>query len=68
MKTLVYVAAYLPQDGDSLLKLATEDKDRKAGLHLQIQKDKGIASIDYEPAQICLPMTRPPRFDKWSRI
>lgn len=28
-------------------KLATEDKDSKAAAHRQIQKDKGIASIDY---------------------
>ena len=47
IKTLVYVAAYLPKDGDSLLTLATSDKDSKAGPHLQILKDKGIASIDY---------------------
>jgi pimeloyl-ACP methyl ester carboxylesterase len=47
VKTLVYVAAYLPKDGDSLLSLATSDTDSKAGPHLQIQKDKGIASVDY---------------------
>lgn len=47
IKTLVYVAAYLPKDGDSLVSLATADHDSKAGPHLQILKDKGIASIDY---------------------
>lgn len=47
IRSLVYVAAYLPRDGQSLLTLATADKDSKAGAHLQIDKDKGIASIDY---------------------
>ncbi|MBO9547744.1 alpha/beta fold hydrolase [Caulobacter sp.] len=47
VKTLVYLAAYLPQDGDSLVSLAQQDPDAKIGPHLQIQKDKGIASIEY---------------------
>jgi len=47
IKTLVYLAAYLPQDGDSLVSLAQQDPDAKIGPHLQIQKDKGIASIEY---------------------
>ena len=47
IKTLVYVAAYLPQDGESLLTLATADKGSKVGPHLQIEKDKVIASVDY---------------------
>ncbi|WP_454761777.1 alpha/beta fold hydrolase [Caulobacter segnis] len=47
IKTLVYLAAYLPQDGDSLVSLAQRDPDAKIGPHLQIQKDKGIASIEY---------------------
>lgn len=47
IKTLVYLAAYLPQDGDSLVSMAQRDPDAKIGPHLQIQKDKGIASIEY---------------------
>lgn len=47
IKTLVYLAAYLPQDGDSLVSLAQQDPDAKIGPHLQIQKDKGIASVEY---------------------
>lgn len=47
IKTLVYLAAYLPQDGDSLVSLAQRDPDAKIGPHLQIQKDKGVASIEY---------------------
>jgi pimeloyl-ACP methyl ester carboxylesterase len=47
VKTLVFVAAYLPQDGDSLVSMANKDADAKIGPHLQIQKDKGIASIEY---------------------
>lgn len=47
VKTLVYLAAYLPQDGDSLVSLAQKDADAKIGPHLQIEKEKGIASIEY---------------------
>lgn len=47
IKTLVYVAAYLPQDGDSLLSLAQHDADAKIGPHLQIEKDKGVAVVEY---------------------
>lgn len=47
IKTLVYVAAYLPRDGESLLSLASSDKASSVGPHLQIQKDKGLASIEY---------------------
>jgi pimeloyl-ACP methyl ester carboxylesterase len=47
IRTLVYVAAYLPRDGASLLSLATSDKDSAVGPHLQIEKDKGLASIEY---------------------
>lgn len=46
VKTLVYVAAYLPRDGESLFSLATSDKDSAVGPHLQIQKYKGLASIE----------------------
>lgn len=48
IKTLVFVAAYLPHDGDSLLSLAQQDHDAKIGPHLQIDKDKGIAVVEYE--------------------
>jgi pimeloyl-ACP methyl ester carboxylesterase len=47
VRTLVYLAAYLPQDGNSLVSLAQRDPDAKVGPHLQIEKDKGIASIEY---------------------
>jgi pimeloyl-ACP methyl ester carboxylesterase len=47
VKTLVYIAAYLPQDGDSLVSMAQKDADAKIGPHLQIEKEKGIASIEY---------------------
>ncbi|CAB3746014.1 alpha/beta fold hydrolase [Paraburkholderia humisilvae] len=47
IKTLVFVAAYLPQDGDSLVSMAQHDADAKIGPHLQIDKEKGIASIEY---------------------
>ena len=47
IKTLVFLAAYLPQDSDSLVSMAQKDADAKIGPHLQIQKEKGIASIEY---------------------
>jgi pimeloyl-ACP methyl ester carboxylesterase len=47
IKTLVFVAAYLPHDGDSLVSMANQDHDAKIGPHLQIEKEKGIASIEY---------------------
>jgi pimeloyl-ACP methyl ester carboxylesterase len=47
IKTLVYLAAYLPQNGDSLVSMAQKDADAKIGPHLQIQKEKGMASIEY---------------------
>lgn len=47
IKTLVFMAAYLPHDGDSLVSLANQDADSKVGPHLQIKKEQGIASIEY---------------------
>jgi pimeloyl-ACP methyl ester carboxylesterase len=47
VKTLVYVAAYLPKDGQSLLDLGNGDRDSKIGPHLQIMKDKGIIAVEY---------------------
>lgn len=47
IKTLVYLAAYLPHDGDSLVSMAQQDRDAKIGPSLQIEKEKGIASIEY---------------------
>src|SRR6516162_8073622 len=46
IKTLVYLAAYLPKDGQSLLNLGNSDKDSKIGPHLQIMKDKGIIAVE----------------------
>ncbi|WP_277183862.1 alpha/beta fold hydrolase [Caballeronia sp. BR00000012568055] len=45
IRTLVYLAAYLPQDGQSLLGVATNDKGSKAGPAVQIDKDNGISTI-----------------------
>ncbi|RZF63865.1 alpha/beta fold hydrolase [Sphingomonas populi] len=45
--TLVFVAAYLPQDGDSLLSLAQQDPDAKIGPQLTIGKERGIAIVNY---------------------
>jgi pimeloyl-ACP methyl ester carboxylesterase len=47
IKTLVFVAAYLPQDGDSLLSLAQQDPGAKIGAHLNIDQERGIAVVEY---------------------
>jgi len=48
IKTLVYVAAYVPQDGQSMIDMAKLDAGSQVGPHLQILQDQGLASI--EPA------------------
>jgi pimeloyl-ACP methyl ester carboxylesterase len=45
IRTLVYLAAYLPRDGQSLLSVATADRDSKAGAALEIDKNAGLATI-----------------------
>jgi pimeloyl-ACP methyl ester carboxylesterase len=47
VKTLVFVAAYIPQDGQSLFSLATTDKGSKVGPALHLDKATGYASIAY---------------------
>jgi len=45
IKTLVYLAAFLPKDGESLVSLANQDKGSEAGPKIQFLKDKGVASL-----------------------
>jgi pimeloyl-ACP methyl ester carboxylesterase len=47
IKTLVFTAAYLPQDGDSLLSLAQQDHDAKIGQYLTIDEGRGMAVVEY---------------------
>lgn len=47
VKTAIYLAAYLPKDGESMLSLAQQDRDSKAGPALNIDKTKGIISVNY---------------------
>ena len=47
IKTAVYLAAYLPQDGESMLSLAKQDRDSKAGPALQIDEAKGMIAVNY---------------------
>lgn len=49
IRTLVYVAAYLPKSGDSLLSLSQTDRDSKMGSAFRVSADKTSASVD--PAQ-----------------
>jgi pimeloyl-ACP methyl ester carboxylesterase len=45
IKELVYLAAYLPKNGESLLTLAQQDAGSHTGKYLQIDKDHGAAII-----------------------
>ena len=45
IKELVYLAAYLPKNGESLLSLAQQDAGSHTGKYLQIDKDHGAAII-----------------------
>ena len=46
IQTLVYVAAYIPRDGMSLLQLAQADLTSAIGPHLQVDLAAGTATID----------------------
>lgn len=48
IKELVYVAAYVPQNGESLLSLATSDADSHLGKVLQIKEKEGVAIVPKE--------------------
>ena len=48
IKTAVYLAAYLPQDGESMLSLAKQDRDSKAGPALHIAAAKGMIAVEYD--------------------
>jgi pimeloyl-ACP methyl ester carboxylesterase len=45
IKELVYLAAYLPQNGESLLSLAKQDADSHVGKYLQIDQPTGSAKV-----------------------
>lgn len=46
--TLVFVAAYLPEDGDSLVSMAQRDPDAKIGPNLAIDDVAHIAVVAYD--------------------
>jgi pimeloyl-ACP methyl ester carboxylesterase len=48
IKELVYLAAYLPQNGESLLALAKQDPDSHVGKYLDIDQSTGSANIKKE--------------------
>jgi len=45
IKELLFVAAYVPKNGESLLSLATTDADSHVGKSLQIKENEGIAVV-----------------------
>jgi len=48
IRELVYLAAYLPQNGESLLSLAKQDADSHIGKYLQIDQATGSANVAKE--------------------
>jgi pimeloyl-ACP methyl ester carboxylesterase len=48
IKKLIYLSAYLPANGQSLLDIATKDAGSLVGKHLQIDKEKASAGIAKE--------------------
>lgn len=48
IKKLIYVAAYVPKNGESLLSLAQTDSESHVGENLVVDKQAGIASIRKE--------------------
>ena len=48
IRELLYVAAYVPKNGESLLTLATSDGDSQLGKVLQIKDKEGIAVVPKE--------------------
>lgn len=47
IRTAVYLAAFLPQNGESMLSLAKQDRDSKAGPALHVDETKGMISVNY---------------------
>jgi pimeloyl-ACP methyl ester carboxylesterase len=45
IKEIVFVAAYVPKNGESLLSLATADADSHVGRSLQIKEKEGLAVV-----------------------
>lgn len=45
LEALIYVTAFVPKAGDSLLSLAMQDPDSELGAALVVQQDRGIAAI-----------------------
>lgn len=48
IKTLVYVGAFLPRNGENLLKLSGQDKDSHLGKFLQVDQQNGTGSFTPE--------------------
>ncbi|HET9625057.1 MAG TPA: alpha/beta fold hydrolase [Kofleriaceae bacterium] len=46
IQTLVYLAAFVPRDGASVLDLAMTDPASQVGAHLQVDPAAGLATID----------------------
>jgi pimeloyl-ACP methyl ester carboxylesterase len=46
IRTIVYVAAYLPQSGDSLVSMSGRDSASQVGPHFKVTSDKSMAFIE----------------------
>lgn len=45
IKKIIYIAAFVPKNGDSLLSLAQTDKQSHVGINLIVDENAGLASI-----------------------
>lgn len=53
IRELIYVAAFLPRSGESLLTMANMDPDAHVGKYLRVDKESGSASIAKEGIVDC---------------
>lgn len=47
VRTAVFLAAYLPRDGESMLSLAKQDRDSQAGPALRIDEARGMVAVHH---------------------
>src|SRR6185437_10957047 len=56
IRTLVFVAAYLPQDGDSLVSMANKDATPRSAHTCGSTRKRALLPSNIRPAPICLQM------------
>lgn len=64
IKELIYLAAYLPKNGESLLSLAKQDADSHIGKYLQVDPKTGTATIAKDGIIDVFAADAPPQLDE----